>query len=482
MGLAFGIVVLLRALMRSSRIERGLLVVEDTQFRQMVSSVARIATWLVATNALPLLAFPAYSANYQLSGANYLFLALGTVAAIAYIVREIFIHRPSEVMASLKSTKSFPATAVWLALTLSLVAFALWQLATYARFARAATAQMLATDPHRELPEIMSALEGKVVMTNVYPSIVSFFTHEATFGGCELAAFPTERFNHLLNGGFEEFNWQGTSPLHWTVAGSGTKGRETSPSAIVITKESTDAPQGTASARMVVPEDVSVDYQQRVTLPRQPEVYELTGAMLVKTSVPGKSRIYLRDTSHAALSSFSDYHPGDGMWHLLTVKSVFPANVIMARSIQFGLRLEGGQQVDLDAAVLYDTPLRKGDAKPAIAYDEKPYILQVVSAGDSVPKRLDPYACHTAWIKEYTHSTDLRPAYYALFRSLYTGFTLCRENECLDRLENYVASRYRKVFKNDLVTIFSLEEAGSTPAHSSRVRNNDSEARPQPSP
>src|SRR5206468_10629276 len=149
MGLVFGIVVLLRALMRSSRIDRGLLVVEDTQVRQMVSCFARIAVWLAATNVVPLLAFPAYSANYQLSGANYLFLAIGIVVAIAYFVREFFIHRPSKIMARLESTKSFATMAVWLALTLSLLAFALWQVATYARFAREATAQMLGTDPHR---------------------------------------------------------------------------------------------------------------------------------------------------------------------------------------------------------------------------------------------------------------------------------------------------------------------------------------------
>ena len=340
---------------------------------------------------------------------------------------------------------------------------------------------MLGTDPHRKLPEIMSALEGKVVMTNVYPSIVSFFTHEATFGGCELAAFPTERFNHLLNGGFEEFNWHGTSPLHWTAAVSDTRSGETSASEITITKQLTDAPQGKAFARMVIPESLSVDYQQWVTIPRQPEVNELTGAILIKTSVPDRSRIYLRDALNGAFLSFSDYHPGDGIWHQLTVKSVFPANVIRARSIQFGLQVEGGQQVDLDAAVLYDTPLREADPKPEIARDEQPYILQAISAADSIPKRVDPYGCHTAWNKGYKGSNDIRPAYYAMFRSLYTGFTLCREKECLDRMEEYVASRYKKVFKDDLVTIFSLEGAPPTSAHSSRLGNNDSEGRPQPS-
>ena len=347
LGLAFVAFVILRGFVRNYRIDRGLLVVEDSQFREMVSRFACIGIWLLATNAVPLLVFPAYSANYQLSGANYLFLAIGIIAAIGYIVRETFVRRPNEILPSLRSSKSRGGAAVWLALTLSIVVFAVWQAISYGMLTSQATARMLASDPHRQLPEIMRALEGKVVMTNVYPSIASFFTREATFGGCELAAFPTERFNHLFNGGFEDFNFQGNSPLHWTVAASDIEGNEVSPSEIFITKESADVPQGTTSVRMIVPENVTVDYQQWATLPRQPETYEVTGAMLVKTAVRDRTRVYLREAGQRLLT-FSDYHPGDGMWHLLTVKSIFPSNVISARSVEFGLNVaSGGQQLQL---------------------------------------------------------------------------------------------------------------------------------------
>ena len=53
-------------------------------------------------------------------------------------------------------------------------------------------ASHLGRNENAELPEIGRLLKGKVVMTNVYPTTASFFTREAAFGGCEMAAFRAD--------------------------------------------------------------------------------------------------------------------------------------------------------------------------------------------------------------------------------------------------------------------------------------------------
>ena len=50
----------------------------------------------------------------------------------------------------------------------------------------------LATNPNAELLEIGRLLKGRITMTNVYPITASFFTQEAAFGGCEMAAFGSD--------------------------------------------------------------------------------------------------------------------------------------------------------------------------------------------------------------------------------------------------------------------------------------------------
>jgi hypothetical protein len=301
----------------------------------------------------------------------------------------------------------------------------------------------------------------------VYPSVASFFTHEATFGGCELAAFPTDRFNHLFNGGF-------ASTTHWTARAIDERGHDVSGS-VTVEKEFVDARDGTTSLRITAPDKVAINYQQFVTLPRQPEAYQVTGAVLVKTTLRDRVRLYLNEPSRQELFTYSDYHLGDSQWHLLTATLALPASVLDAPVFQFDVQISSGDplEVMLDAAVMYDTPLREMDGHFQMARDENHDISQVASAAESTPKRVEPYQCHAAWNKGYTRNSDVRPAYYVMFRSMYTGFTLCREKDCLDRLEGYLSTRYQKVFKNELVTIFSLQEATPASAKSSRITHKD---------
>jgi hypothetical protein len=67
-----------------------------------------------------------------------------------------------------------------------------------------------------------------------------------------------------------------------------------------------------------------------------------------------------------------------------------------------------------------------------------------------------PSACHTAWIKGYGRTVEVRPTHYVLFRRLFTGFTRCI-GECFERLYDHVGARHRKVFENELFTVFVLK-------------------------
>ena len=74
------------------------------------------------------------------------------------------------------------------------------------------------------------------------------------------------------------------------------------------------------------------------------------------------------------------------------------------------------------------------------------------------PETVDPSKCHTVWIRGDSATTMPKPSHYILFRRLFPGITLCREPECLGRLEEYIASRYPRTFTNELCTVFSLDE------------------------
>lgn len=167
-----------------------------------------IIIWAVATIALPLLAFPAFSADYALSGMNEFILGVAVVTLVGWAARELTarvrdlgLARPTVAQLGSMTLGSFSQVRlmqlVGIAAALVVVGFTAngirhaltphqTQLRTMFREARA-------VHPFADLLALGQHLRGQVVMTNVYPITATFFTREAGFGGCELDAFPLDR-------------------------------------------------------------------------------------------------------------------------------------------------------------------------------------------------------------------------------------------------------------------------------------------------
>jgi len=179
---------------RFDRTTRTLFVPVDAtsaSFRTSVSLTARLLVWAMVSILIPLVLFPAYTGDYGLQGLGEFLLAVVAVAVLAYTTREL-----------LAEARGLPSALrpdeVWvrgLALVI-LVAVFLGALGMLARTQevnlKAMVPAHLATNPNAELLEIGRLLKGRVVMTNVYPTTASFFTQEAAFGGCEMAALGSD--------------------------------------------------------------------------------------------------------------------------------------------------------------------------------------------------------------------------------------------------------------------------------------------------
>lgn len=141
-----------------------------------------LATWGGVAIITPLLLFPAYTGNYGLGGRGEFLLGIGAAAVVAYTVHELLAD-PSR-WASSGSTPLWMRRAAWggcgLALTVCLVAVVSSQVDA----AKAALRAQLGPHPYAALPVLGRELRGQVVMTNVYPITVGFFTRAAVLGGC----------------------------------------------------------------------------------------------------------------------------------------------------------------------------------------------------------------------------------------------------------------------------------------------------------
>jgi len=192
-----GVVVLAWALLRRGRFDRNsctlLVPVDDTStaFRRCISLFGKLATWAVFAIVIPVAFFPAYTADYGLPGLGEFLLAPLGVAVLAYIIREIFsegralwsLSAPGEIY-----VRGIALLAVTAVLVGALIGLGRTQLAGIKHMAHA----HLGANQNAVLAEIEPALKGRVTMTNVYPTTVSFFTQEAAFGGCEMAAFAPD--------------------------------------------------------------------------------------------------------------------------------------------------------------------------------------------------------------------------------------------------------------------------------------------------
>jgi hypothetical protein len=163
----------------------------SASFRTTVSLLARLLAWAVLSITIPMALFPAYTGDYGLQGLGEFLLALFAVTVLAYTLQGLFTEIPE-----LQSASS-PGEAWARGLTLFVVMVVL--LGALGMLARTQQVNLkvmvpaqLGPNPNAELLEIGRLLKGKVVMTNVYPTTASFFTREAAFGGCEMAAFGSD--------------------------------------------------------------------------------------------------------------------------------------------------------------------------------------------------------------------------------------------------------------------------------------------------
>jgi len=179
---------------RFDRATRTLFVPVDStsaSFRSIVNLLAKLLAWAVLSIVIPMALFPAYTGDYGLQSLGEFLLAVFAVSVLAYTLRELFTE-----MSQLQSASS-PGAAWIRGLTLFVVMVVLLSaLGTLARTQQenleTTVPAQLGLNPNAELLEIGRLLKGRVVMTNVYPTTASFFTREAAFGGCEMAAFRSD--------------------------------------------------------------------------------------------------------------------------------------------------------------------------------------------------------------------------------------------------------------------------------------------------
>jgi hypothetical protein len=195
--LLLGVVVVVWGLARVGRFDktsRTLLVPVDNAsaaFRTSVSLFAKLGAWAVLAIVIPGLLFPAYTGDYALPGLGEFLLAPLAVAVLAYAVRELLsegralwsLSAPAEIC--VRGIALFLVTAVFLG---ALIGLGTVQQTGVKNMAHS----HLGANPIAVLAEIGPLLKGEVAMTNVYPTTVSFFTQEAAFGGCEMAAFAPD--------------------------------------------------------------------------------------------------------------------------------------------------------------------------------------------------------------------------------------------------------------------------------------------------
>lgn len=192
--LVLAVALLVFQLLRRARFDSATCELEVSRQRPAgeVSSwlLFRLAAWAVPTVAVPLLVFPAYSADYDLQGAGQFFVSIAAVGALACF----WMH-----LRDLAKAVVNPTGGLWRRVFAALQVLALvgWtvgiidivgrrQLSYYGK-----CAEVAAYDGYRSLPKFAELARGKVVMTNVYPAMAGFFTHEAVLGGAEFECFPT---------------------------------------------------------------------------------------------------------------------------------------------------------------------------------------------------------------------------------------------------------------------------------------------------
>ncbi len=152
-----------------------------------IGDVARrlgtLALWIGGAILTPFLMFPAFSSDYGLNGTNEFLLGIlavggiGMAAGLAQNPRLVEVER----------------TIVRVLLVVCVLGIAMPQAAAITRTTLRVAKWVVRPSAEAAFLEVAAGLRGEVVMTNVDPAVVGFFTRELALGGCQRKAVPSGR-------------------------------------------------------------------------------------------------------------------------------------------------------------------------------------------------------------------------------------------------------------------------------------------------
>lgn len=139
-----------------------------------VLDLAALVAWIAVSIATPLVMFPAFSGDYGLNGANGFLLALFVMLCFG-ITWRLLARLPAPVPVRQMLVFALVGTLAWTCVV---------HVQRVGRVAVEVAGWRARLGLETGLGEVASRLRGQVVMTNVDPTMVGFFTRAAAFGGC----------------------------------------------------------------------------------------------------------------------------------------------------------------------------------------------------------------------------------------------------------------------------------------------------------
>ncbi len=185
-------------------VERGTRTPDQSPAPRGPIVLVKLAGWVLPSILMPLLLFPAYSVDYNLQGNGHFFGALLGLGVVLVVYQNLLATSRSPMTSKL---------ALGL-LGLAVVPFMVRQgSGVHDAYVKASA------DKFRNLNQIQKNASQKVTMTNMYPAVVGFFTHEKVFGVAEMESFPNEHPPDP-NAAYSKFivNWQPSTdcrPSHY---------------------------------------------------------------------------------------------------------------------------------------------------------------------------------------------------------------------------------------------------------------------------
>lgn len=152
----------------------------DRSVARWVLDLAALVAWIAVSIATPLVMFPAFSGDYGLNGANGFLLALFVMLCFG-ITWRLLARLPAPVPVRHMLVFALVGTLAWTCVV---------HVQRVGRVAVEVAGWSARLGLETGLGEVASRLRGQVVMTNVDPTMVGFFTQAAAFGGCHRPSLP----------------------------------------------------------------------------------------------------------------------------------------------------------------------------------------------------------------------------------------------------------------------------------------------------